>query len=125
MLFTFALYTEDQTAGSAKSFSGAYRKAASCFFSPAFNISQPIAFFNYLFIKPDAVVCKMDPDCTRVFFPICYCNLALWFSCYYHAELFKIILLFGFFTVMIFNARTEVLKTFVLLSNNFKGRLQK
>lgn len=75
MLFTFALYTEDQTAGSAKSFSGAYRKAASCFFSPAFNISQPIAFFNYLFIKPDAVVCKMDPDCTRVFFPICYCNL--------------------------------------------------
>jgi O-antigen/teichoic acid export membrane protein len=52
-------------------------------------------------------------------------SLALWFCCYYNADLIKMILLGCFFSVMIFNARAEVLKTFVLLSNNLKGRLKK
>ena len=92
------------------------------FYSLAFIIIVLPVHLFYVYIKT-----LRFPVKTMLLFwaPNILFSLALWFSCYYHAELFKIILLFGFFTVMIFNARTEVLKTFVLLSNNFKGRLQK
>jgi O-antigen/teichoic acid export membrane protein len=47
-------------------------------------------------------------------------SLALWFTCYYHLELMKIILLILFLIVMIYNARNEVTKTLLLISSNLK-----
>jgi O-antigen/teichoic acid export membrane protein len=47
-------------------------------------------------------------------------SLALWFTCYYHLELIKIILLILFLIVMIYNARNEVTKTVLLISSNLK-----
>lgn len=52
-------------------------------------------------------------------------SLAIWFTCVYDAELIRILLLLGFFTVMLFNAREELVKLIALLNNNFKNRLKK
>ncbi|MBL7699004.1 MAG: oligosaccharide flippase family protein [Chitinophagaceae bacterium] len=47
-------------------------------------------------------------------------SLGIWLACYYHNDLVKIVLLVAFFTVMLFNARTEISKIFLLLNNNVK-----
>lgn len=47
-------------------------------------------------------------------------SLALWFTCYYHLELPRIILLIAFFITMVFNAKEEIIKMILLVSNNFK-----
>lgn len=47
-------------------------------------------------------------------------SLGIWFACYFHAELWKVVLLIAFFSAMLFNARSEISRIFLLLNNNFK-----
>jgi O-antigen/teichoic acid export membrane protein len=47
-------------------------------------------------------------------------SLAIWFTCFYHLEQIRIILLILFLIVMIYNARGELTKTAFLINNNLK-----
>lgn len=47
-------------------------------------------------------------------------SLAIWFTCFYNLELLRIILLFLFLIVMMFNARSEISRTIMLINNNLK-----
>lgn len=47
-------------------------------------------------------------------------SIGLWFTVYYHAELPRLVLLVAFFTVMLFNARSEITRIFVLINNSVK-----
>jgi O-antigen/teichoic acid export membrane protein len=47
-------------------------------------------------------------------------SLAIWFTCYYQMELARTVLLLLFFIVMIFNARAEVTRIFVLINSSLK-----
>ena len=47
-------------------------------------------------------------------------SLAIWFTCFYNLELLRIILLILFLIVMMFNARTEIGRTIMLINNNLK-----
>lgn len=47
-------------------------------------------------------------------------SLGLWFTCYFHLEVIKMILLILFLIVMIFNARNEVAKSLLLINTNLK-----
>ena len=47
-------------------------------------------------------------------------SLAIWFTCFYNLELLRIILLVLFLIVMMFNARTEIGRTIMLINNNLK-----
>lgn len=76
----------------------------------------------YVYIK----VLKFSPRLMFQFWgPNILFSLALWFTCFYHAELLRLAILAAFFTVMAFNARLEIMKLFVLIGNNFKVYLRK
>lgn len=47
-------------------------------------------------------------------------SIGIWFTCYFHLELLKIILLTAFFSVMLFNARTEIARIVTLVNDRFK-----
>lgn len=47
-------------------------------------------------------------------------SLALWFTVYFQLELPRLILLIAFFITMVFNAREEIAKMIIMMSNNFK-----
>lgn len=47
-------------------------------------------------------------------------SLAIWFTCYYEMELARTILLLLFFMVMVFNARAEVARIFLLINSSLK-----
>lgn len=51
-------------------------------------------------------------------------SLGIWLTCYYNLELIKIVLLLLFFSVMIFNARAEIIRMIFLISNNLKTTQQ-
>jgi O-antigen/teichoic acid export membrane protein len=71
----------------------------------------------FVYIK----VLKFSPGTMFSFWgPNILFSLALWFTCYYHLELIRIILLILFLIVMIYNARNEVTKTALLISSNLK-----
>jgi len=47
-------------------------------------------------------------------------SLAIWFTCFFHLEFVRIVLLILFLIVMIFNSRKEVTKTLLLINTNLK-----
>jgi O-antigen/teichoic acid export membrane protein len=66
-------------------------------------------------------VLKFSPGAMISFWgPNILFSIAIWFTCYFHLEFVRIILLILFLIVMIFNARNEVAKTFLLINTNFK-----
>lgn len=62
------------------------------------------------------------PPATMISFwgPNILFSLALWFTCYFHLEVLRIVLLILFLIVMIYNARNEVAKTMLLINANLK-----
>jgi O-antigen/teichoic acid export membrane protein len=51
-------------------------------------------------------------------------SFAIWFTCYYNMEVLRLLLLGAFFTTMLFNARPEIAKAFVLLNKKFYPKKQ-
>jgi O-antigen/teichoic acid export membrane protein len=71
----------------------------------------------FVYIK----VLKFSPGTMISFWgPNILFSLAIWFTCYFHLELVRIILLILFLIVMIFNARGEITKTMLLINTNLK-----
>jgi O-antigen/teichoic acid export membrane protein len=46
-------------------------------------------------------------------------SLAIWFTCFYHLELWRLVLLVIFFMTMLWNSRLEIGKLATMLNNNF------
>jgi O-antigen/teichoic acid export membrane protein len=87
------------------------------FYSLAFiAVVLPYHLF-FVYIK----VLKFSPRTMISFWgPNILFSLAIWFTCYFHFESARIILLILFLIVMIYNARNEVSKTMLLINSNLK-----
>ena len=71
----------------------------------------------FVYIK----VLKFSPATMLSFWgPNIVFSLAIWFTCYFHLEVMRVILLVLFLVVMIYNARNEVTRTVLLINSNLK-----